>query len=113
MAGANKFVDDMSRVVVGAAGVARGAMNEAETAMKGWTQKWVSEQGFVTRDEFEAVALMAKNARAECDELRKELDALRAEMKTSSAKPKTTRAKSGAKSGGAKSRASKTTRSKS
>ncbi len=86
MASANKFVDDMSRVVSGAAGVAQGAMKEAETTMKGWTRKWVNDQGFVSRDEFQAVAEMAKKARQENDTLRKELEALQARVDVLEAK---------------------------
>lgn len=83
MPSANKFVDDFSRVFSGAAGVAQGARNEAETAMKSWMQKMVADQGFVKRDEFEAVAEMAKNARVEADALRKELDELKAQIEAS------------------------------
>ncbi len=80
MASANKFVDDMARMMTGAAGVAQGAFSEAENTMKSWTQKWVGQQGFVSRDEFEAVAEMAKRARAENEALRKELDELCSEI---------------------------------
>ncbi len=80
MASANKFVDDLSRVMGGAAGVAQGALKEAENRMRGWTQNWVSEQGYVAREEFEAVAQMAKKAREENAQLREEVEAIKAEI---------------------------------
>ncbi len=80
MPSANKFVDDMSRMMSGAAGVAQGALGEAENKMKSWTENWVADQGFVRRDEFEAVSEMVKKARAENMALREELEALKAEV---------------------------------
>ncbi len=79
---ANKFVDDFSRVFSGAAGVAKGARGEAEAAMKSWMQKMVAEQGFVKRDEFEAVAEMAKKVRVQNDEMQKEIDALKKQIES-------------------------------
>ncbi len=86
MASANKIVDDLSRVMSGAAGVAQSALGEVENKMKSWTQRWVAEQGYVTRDEFDAVEAMAKKARTENAQMREEIEALKAAM---GEKPKT------------------------
>ncbi|WP_282602829.1 accessory factor UbiK family protein [Paracoccus sp. PARArs4] len=72
----NRFFDDMSKLMTNAMGVAQGARSEAETAMKGWIDRWLAERDFVTREEFEAVREMAIKARTENAELKARLDAL-------------------------------------
>ncbi len=72
----NKILDDISQVMQNAMGVAQGAKQEAETAMKGWFDRWIADRGLVTREEFDAVAAMAKKAREENAALKKRLDAL-------------------------------------
>lgn len=68
--GPNRFLDDMSRLMTNAMGVAQGARDEAETAMKSWVDRWLADRNFVTREEFEAVRDMAIRARTENAELR-------------------------------------------
>lgn len=72
----NRFFDDISKLMTNAMGVAQGAKTEAETAMKGWIDRWLAERDFVTREEFEAVREMAIKARTENAELKARIDAL-------------------------------------
>ncbi|MEZ5673708.1 BMFP domain-containing protein YqiC [Thalassovita litoralis] len=72
----NKFLDDMSQLMTNAMGVAQGAKDEAETAMKSLIDRWLADRDFVTREEFEAVRLMAQKAREENEALKARLDAL-------------------------------------
>ena len=72
----NKIFDDISRMMTNAMGVAQGAKDEAETAMKGWVDRWLADRNFVTREEFEAVRDMAIKARTENAELKARIDAL-------------------------------------
>ena len=81
MQGPNKFLDDMSKLMTNAMGVAQGAKTEAETAMKGWIDRWMAERDFVTREEFDAVRAMALKAREENDALKARLDRLEAKKK--------------------------------
>lgn len=74
--GPNRFLDDMSRLMTNAMGVAQGARDEAETAMKSWMDRWLADRNFVTREEFEAVRDMAIKARTENAELRAMIAAL-------------------------------------
>ena len=74
----NKFFDDISKLMTNAMGVAHGAKSEAETAMKGWMDRWLADRDFVTREEFEAVREMAIKARTENAELKARLDAMQA-----------------------------------
>ena len=59
----NKILDDISQLVTNAMGVAQGAKDEAETAVKSLIDRWMADQNFVTREEFDAVRAMAQKAR--------------------------------------------------
>ncbi len=72
----NKILDDISQLMTNAMGVAQGAKDEADTALKGLVDRWLADRDFVTRDEFEAVRLMAQKAREENDALKKRIEAL-------------------------------------
>ncbi|MCT8330456.1 accessory factor UbiK family protein [Albidovulum sediminis] len=76
MQGPNKFLDDLSKLMTNAMGVAQGARTEAETAMKGLMDRWLADRDFVTREEFDAVRAMAQKAREENEALKARLDAL-------------------------------------
>ena len=57
-------------------GVAQGARDEAETAMKSMMDRWLADRDFVTREEFDAVRAMAQKAREENEALKARIDAL-------------------------------------
>jgi BMFP domain-containing protein YqiC len=73
------MLDDFSRLMTNAMGVAQGAKDEAETAMKSMLDRWLADRNFVTREEFESVRLMAQKAREENIALAARLDALEAQ----------------------------------
>lgn len=77
----NKMFDDLSQLMTNAMGVAQGAKDEAETAMKSWIDRWLADRDFVTREEFDAVRTMAQKAREENAELRARLEALEGKKK--------------------------------
>lgn len=72
----NKFLDDIGQMMTNAVGVAQGAKDEAETAMKSLMDRWLADRNFVTREEFDAVRAMAQKAREENDVLKARMDAL-------------------------------------
>ena len=72
----NKIMDDISQLMTNAMGVAQGAKDEAETAMKSLMDRWLADRDFVTREEFDAVRAMAQKAREENEALKARLDAL-------------------------------------
>ena len=74
----NKFMDDIGQMMTNAMGVAQGAKDEAETAMKSLMDRWLADRDFVTREEFDAVRAMAQKAREENEALKSRLDALEA-----------------------------------
>ena len=72
----NKVLDDLSQLMTNAMGVAQGARTEAETAMKSLIERWLADQDFVTREEFDAVRAMAQKAREENEALKARIEAL-------------------------------------
>jgi BMFP domain-containing protein YqiC len=72
----SKIFDDISQLMTNAMGVAQGAREEAETAMKSLMDRWLADRDFVTREEFEAVRLMAQKAREENAALLARIEAL-------------------------------------
>jgi len=72
----NKILDDFSQLMTNAMGVAQGAKDEAETALKSMLDRWLADRDFVTREEFDAVRAMAQKTREENDALKARIDAL-------------------------------------
>ena len=66
----NKIMEDISQLMTNAMGVAQGAKEEAETAMKSLLDRWLADRDFVTREEFDAVRAMAQKAREENEALK-------------------------------------------
>ncbi len=78
----NKILDDVSQLMTNAMGVAQGAKEEAETAMKSFLDRWLADRDFVTREEFDAVRAMAQKAREENEALAARIAALEGKSKT-------------------------------
>lgn len=74
----SKFFEDMSQLMTNAMGVAQGAKDEAETAMKSWFDRFLADRNLVTREEFDAVRAMAQKAREENEMLKARIEALEA-----------------------------------
>ncbi len=72
----NKILDDVSQLMTNAMGVAQGAREEAENAMKSMLDRWLADRDFVTREEFDAARAMAQKAREENEALKARIDAL-------------------------------------
>lgn len=89
----NKIFDDISQLMTNAMGVAQGAKDEAETAMKGWIDRWMADRDLVTREEFDAVRAMAQKAREENEALKARLDALETVNKSVKRAAKTAKSK--------------------
>ena len=77
----NKILDDVSQLMTNAMGVAQGAREEAETAVKSIIDRWLADHDFVTREEFDAVKAMAQKAREENENLKARLDAAEKKQK--------------------------------
>ena len=77
----NKMMDDISQLMTNAMGVAQGAREDAENAMKSLMDRWLADRDFVTREEFDAVRAMAQKAREENEALSARLEALEKKKK--------------------------------
>lgn len=75
-------MDDIGQIMTNAMGVAQGAKDEAETAMKSLMDRWLADRDFVTRDEFDAVRAMAQKARKENEALKLRIDSLETARKS-------------------------------
>jgi BMFP domain-containing protein YqiC len=76
----SKFIDDLSQLMTNAAGVAQGAREEAEAAMRGMMDRFLADRNLVTREEFDAVREMAVKAREENDALAARIAELEAKL---------------------------------
>ena len=72
----NKIMEDIGQLMTDAMGVAQGAKDEAETAIKSAMDRWLADRDFVTREEFDAVRAMAQKAREENEALKARIAAL-------------------------------------
>ena len=77
----NKILDDVSQLMTNAMGVAQGAREEVEAAVKSIVDRWLADHDFVTREEFDAVKAMAQKAREENENLKARVDALEKKRK--------------------------------
>lgn len=75
----NRFFDDLSKVINGAAGTVAGMSREFEANARERAKEWIGGQDFVSREEFEAVKAMAARAREQVTALETRLAALEGE----------------------------------
>ena len=85
----NPLLNDFSKLLTGAFGIAQNAKSEMETIVSSTLERWVSERNFVNREEFDAVRLMAQKAAERNEELEDKL--LKLETKLAWVDPKATK----------------------
>lgn len=81
----NRFFEDLTKIINGAAGTIAGVGREVESNMRERAREWMGGLDFVSREEFEAVKAMAAAAREEAEALRARLDALEGKTSVSAA----------------------------
>ncbi len=72
----NRFFDDLSKIINGAAGTIAGMSREFEGNARERAREWIGGLDFVSREEFEAVKAMAAQARVQVEALEARLAAL-------------------------------------
>ena len=82
----NPLLNDFSKLLTGAFGIAQNAKSEMETIVSSTLERWISERNFVNREEFDAVRLMAQKAAERNEELEDKL--LKLESKLARVDPK-------------------------
>lgn len=80
----NKLFDDLSELMTNAMGVAQGAKDEADTAMKSFIERWISEKNFISREEFEVNQIMLQKALEENELMKSRLELLEKKLKVKS-----------------------------
>ena len=85
----NPLLNDFSKLLTGAFGIAQNAKSEMETIVSSTLERWISERNFVNREEFDAVRLMAQKAAERNEELEDKL--LNLEAKLARVDPKVTK----------------------
>ena len=72
----NKIFDDLSELMTNALGVAQGAKDEADTAVRGVIDRWVADKDLVSREEFEVLKIMFEKIGKENADLKSRLEIL-------------------------------------
>ncbi len=69
MSAPRKLLDDLAKLATAAAGIAQGAGKEAELLARQRLQRFLDRMDLVTREEFQVVKEMAREARLENERL--------------------------------------------
>ncbi|MBX3598169.1 MAG: accessory factor UbiK family protein [Rhizobiaceae bacterium] len=78
--GPNRLLDDLAKLMTDAAGAAQGVRREVETAFRAQAERLLNNMDVVQREEFDAVADMARKAREENVKLAARIEALEAQL---------------------------------
>lgn len=76
----NRLLDEFAKLFNETAGAAQGLKKEIDTVVKSQAQRILSDMDVVSRDEFEAVKVMAEKARQENERLAERLAALESKL---------------------------------
>ena len=76
--GPNRILDEFAKLMTDAAGAAQGVRREVESVFRAQGEKMLNSMDLVKREEFDAVADMARLAREENEALRQAIAALEA-----------------------------------
>ena len=74
MQSSNRLLGDIARLASGAMSMAAGAKTELEQLIQQRVERFLSEKGWVAREEFEAVRSLAQRAREEQEKIHERLD---------------------------------------
>jgi len=82
----NRFLDDLAKLMLNAAGAAQGVKGEIDILLRQRLERWLDSMNLVPREEFDAVRAMAAEARAENLRLEARIAALEAAQKPAGAR---------------------------
>lgn len=76
----NAFMDDISRLAQGAAGMAQAANDEAKALFRSMTERMIADADLARRDEVEALKTLARSALERAEALEKRVAELEAKL---------------------------------
>lgn len=76
----NAFMDDISRVMQGAAGMAQAANDEAKALFRSAAERLVADADLAKREEVEALKILARTALERAEALEKRVAELEAKL---------------------------------
>ncbi|MET0546891.1 MAG: accessory factor UbiK family protein [Caulobacterales bacterium] len=76
----NPLLDDLAKLMAGAASAAQGASQEARAMFRSQAQRFIQDMDLVGRSDFDAVKALAESARNEADALKERVAALETEL---------------------------------
>ncbi|RCL01537.1 MAG: hypothetical protein JSC085_000424 [Candidatus Tokpelaia sp. JSC085] len=79
----NRILDELAKMIMDAAGVAKGMRQEVETILRFQLEHALNKLDLVKRDEFEMVREMAVKTRAESEILKRRIEVLEMQLKKS------------------------------
>ncbi len=68
-----RLFDELAKIMTSAAGAAQGLRGEVENVIRAQAERLLADMDLVSREEFEAVKLMAQKAREENEALKQKL----------------------------------------
>ncbi|MEQ1888527.1 MAG: accessory factor UbiK family protein [Alphaproteobacteria bacterium] len=76
----NRFLDELAKLMLNAAGAAQGMKGEIDGLLRQRLERWLESMNLVPREEFDAVRAMAAEARQENLRLEARIAALEAQQ---------------------------------
>lgn len=76
----NPILDDLSKVMAGAAGMAQAANDEVKTLFRSQAERFVAEMDLARRDEIEALKTLARSALEKAEALERRVAELEAKL---------------------------------
>ncbi len=76
----NPILDDLSKVMAGAAGMAQAANDEVKTLFRSQAERFVAEMDLARRDEIEVLKALARSALEKAEALERRVAELEAKL---------------------------------
>ena len=79
----NQIIDDLTKLMTNAFGLAQNATGEIENAVKSLLDRYLADKGLVTREEFDVLKEIQVELQKEILNLKKEINMLKPKSRTS------------------------------
>ena len=73
----NQIIDDLTKLITNAFGLAQNATGEIENAVKSLLDRYLADRGLITREEFDVLKEMQINLQNEIQILKKEINSIK------------------------------------